>query len=164
MAPPTRTGSSADSISRAADQIVVSVGPYMFHRAAPRSRRRAATLAGKASPPESIRRSALPGQAASSSSRQVAGVACIAVTRWASSSDPRRCPSDAAARLARTTRAPTVSGRKISSTAMSNDSVVTARRTSSRPSPGARRIESRKFTTVRCGIWTPLGRPVEPEV
>ena len=33
-----------------------------------------------------------------------------------------------------------------------------------RVSPGSRCIDSRKFTTARCGTTTPLGLPVEPEV
>ena len=32
------------------------------------------------------------------------------------------------------------------------------------PGPGARASTTRKLTSARCGISTPLGRPVEPEV
>ena len=44
------------------------------------------------------------------------------------------------------------------------DSVVTARKVSSSRSPGSRAIESRKLTNARCGISTPFGLPVEPDV
>ena len=47
---------------------------------------------------------------------------------------------------------------------MSNDSVVTDSSTSSAVQPGARCIDSRKFTSERCVTCTPFGRPVEPEV
>ena len=47
---------------------------------------------------------------------------------------------------------------------MSNEIVVTASNVSSAPSPGSRRIDSRKFTTERCSIAMPFGLPVEPEV
>jgi hypothetical protein len=57
-----------------------------------------------------------------------------------------------------------MSGRKISSPAMSNERVVTATRTSSLVSPGSRCIESRKLVSAQCGTTTPLGLPVDPEV
>ena len=44
------------------------------------------------------------------------------------------------------------------------DSVVTDSQTSSRCKPGWRRIAVSRLTTAECSIWTPLGRPVEPEV
>jgi hypothetical protein len=47
---------------------------------------------------------------------------------------------------------------------MSNEGVVTANRTSRSVKPGLSRIAHKKFTTERCRISTPLGRPVEPDV
>ncbi len=47
---------------------------------------------------------------------------------------------------------------------MSNEMVVTARRTSPAFKPGLRAIEVNKFTTARCEISTPLGLPVDPDV
>ena len=47
---------------------------------------------------------------------------------------------------------------------MSNDNVVMASKESFAVIPGSRCIEARKLTSARCGICTPLGLPVEPEV
>ncbi len=67
-------------------------------------------------------------------------------------------------RPAISTRAPTVSGRKISSPAMSNERLVTATRQSLASRPGLVFIEARKLVSARWGISTPLGVPVDPEV
>ena len=88
----------------------------------------------------------------------------MTVAAEVASASASRFPSWATSRGAITRRAPTASGRKISSPAMSNDRVVTARRVSSLVSPGSRAIETRKLTTARWGTDTPLGLPVEPEV
>ena len=47
---------------------------------------------------------------------------------------------------------------------MSKLIVVIASSRSCSLKPGATRIDAMKFATARCGICTPLGRPVEPEV
>ena len=47
---------------------------------------------------------------------------------------------------------------------MSNDSVVTASIVSEALNPGFSCMESRKFTIAECGIPTPFGLPVEPDV
>ena len=57
----------------------------------------------------------------------------------------------------------TKSGRKSSSTAISNEIVVTASRLSCWSSWGSRAILQRKLVRARCPIETPFGRPVEPE-
>ncbi len=85
---PIVIGSSTDRIRAQVDQTVVSVGPYMFHRLAPRWRRRAASSRSSGSPPHSILSTARPRQPAASSMRQVAGVACISVAAAASIDAP----------------------------------------------------------------------------
>jgi hypothetical protein len=105
-----------------------------------------------------------PSQPASINIRQVAGVACITVAPELASRAPRRMPSAAVSRLASSTRPPTASGRNSSSTAMSNDRVVTATRVSAEDSPGWRAMLARKLAAARWGTPTPFGRPVEPEV
>ncbi len=92
------------------------------------------------------------------------GVACMTVAPEEASRAARSPASDAAAREATTTRAPTASGRSSSSAAMSKESVVTASRTSAGDRPGRARMECRKLTSARCGTTTPLGFPVDPEV
>ena len=83
------------------DQMVVSVGPYMFHSSPPSASRRSASSRGSASPPHSILRPGVPVQPLSSSSRQVAGVACNTVTLAQRRSARRAClPSSAVARSA----------------------------------------------------------------
>ena len=62
------------------------------------------------------------------------------------------------------TVAPTASGKNNSSAAISKAMVVTATSVARSSRPGSRAIEVRKFTTERCEISTPLGRPVVPEV
>ena len=105
-----------------------------------------------------------PLQPESSSIRQVAGVACMTVASTASSNAASATPSAMVARSASAMRAPTVSGSISSSNAISNDSVVIAHSVSSARRPGSRAIEARKLTAARCGMRTPLGRPVEPDV
>src|ERR1700680_2745290 len=78
MGGPIVTGPSPASTRDVADQIVVSVGPYMF-QSSPRCESSSASFRGKASPPQSILNPGKPSQPASSSKRQVAGVACITV-------------------------------------------------------------------------------------
>ncbi len=47
---------------------------------------------------------------------------------------------------------------------MSNEIVVTASSRSAGCSPGTRAMLSRKLDSAECGISTPFGLPVEPEV
>ncbi len=150
--------------SATADQMVVSVGPYMFHSSTPPDRSRRASSAGSASPPASAFSPGAPGQPASSSIRQVDGVAWTTLAPEAASSRDNCSPSAAAPRSATTTRAPVTSGSSSSSSEMSKEWVVTASRVSPAVRPGRSRIERRKFASARCGTCTPLGRPVEPEV
>ena len=146
------------------DQIVVSVGPYMFHSSSPSPTRLSASATGSASPPHSAFIPAGGVQPESTSIRHVVGVACMIVAPLLCSSSASARGSVVVAAGAITTRAPVISGRYSSSPAMSNDSVVTATRTSSAPSPGVFCIVARKLTSARCWICTPLGLPVEPEV
>jgi hypothetical protein len=94
----------------------------------------------------------------------VTGVACSTVAPERASSRASEAPAAVSSRLATTTRAPTIRGRKISSTEMSKATVVTASRVSSAVSPGRSRMAARKLTTERWVIATPFGLPVEPEV
>ena len=105
-----------------------------------------------------------PFQPESSSMRQVAGVACTSVAPQASISRASATPSAAVAVSAMATVAPTVNGSSSSSTAMSNDRVVTAQMVSPAVMPGWCSMAPKKFTSARCGSSTPLGRPVEPDV
>ncbi len=143
---------------------MVSVGPYMFHNSPQQGSSWLAKSGGKASPPHKIFSLGSPVQPVSSKRRQVAGVACITVA-FESANRRRNCsPSAACSRDARTTLAPHSNGRYSSSPAISNDSVVTATRTSSALRPGFSRMLVRKFTRLRCSISTPLGLPVDPDV
>ena len=47
---------------------------------------------------------------------------------------------------------------------MSKDNVVTASNASFAPQPGFCRMDESKLTAARCGISTPFGLPVEPDV
>ena len=143
---------------------MVSVGPYMFHRSRPSAISSSARPGGSASPPQRAFSSGSPFQPESTSIRQVVGVACMAVAPDSRIKAASAAGSAAVSADAITTRAPVTSGRYSSSPAMSNDSVVTATRRSSAVSPGRWAIVVRKLTSARCGIWTPFGRPVEPEV
>ncbi|OIQ69933.1 hypothetical protein GALL_484600 [mine drainage metagenome] len=154
----------ASAMRRIADQIVVSVGPYMFHSAPPPDRSRVARSAGKGSPPASMVRLGDRVRPASSSMSHSVGVACIMVMSPRSSRSINAKPSRTSSEDAISTRAPVTSGRNSSSTAMSNMTVVTDRMLSLAPMPGARAMLVRKLTTARCGIVTPFGVPVEPEV
>src|SRR5256885_1865040 len=57
----------------AADQMVVSVGPYMFHKEPQRDSNRSANSRSQASPPHRILKFECPVHPASSNRRQVAG-------------------------------------------------------------------------------------------
>ena len=134
------------------DQMVVSVGPYIFHNSAQRGSSAAARSPGNASPPQSTFKPRSPGQPASINMRQVTGVACITVA-------PHRCNaaisnfgSPASSREAIATVPPQISGKYNSSPAISKESVVTASSVSALVNPGSRCILARKFTTFRCVI------------
>src|SRR5215467_5831418 len=76
---PKNTGPDVDVIRLADDQIVVSVGPYIFQSDPLRLTSSLASSRGRASPPHKTLNSSDPCQPASKSSRHVAGVACIIV-------------------------------------------------------------------------------------
>ena len=133
------------------DQIVVSVGPYMFRRLpCPLEKALGQVARHRFAAAEDLE-VASPRHPASISSRHVAGVACMTVACEDSSSPFNRSPSIAVSRSARTTVAPAVKGSKSSRPAMSNDSVVTATILSSAFSPGVCAMLARKLTrgTVR---------------
>ena len=166
MGLPMETDPFVISVStlQAADQIVVSVGPYRFQSDAHRFNNWFASSRSRASPPHRILSRSLPSQPASSSSLHVAGVACITVAPEFANCSDNLAPSAATSRLTSARCAPTLSGRNTSSAAISNDKVVTESSTSCSTSPGSRRIDVKKLTTARCGICTPLDFPVDPEV
>ena len=153
------------AVMRAAlDQMVVSVGPYIFHSAAPQGSKRPAKSRVSSSPPHSIFKPGEPCQLAASSIFQVVGVACITVTLASSINCASTRPSVFASLGAITISAPQINGRNNSSPAISNDSVVTASSRSDEVRPGVCFIDHRKLVSERCSIWTPLGLPVDPEV
>src|SRR5579871_4600489 len=88
----TSTGSVTSHME---DQIVVSVGPYMFHREPHRLKRLTAKSALRASPPQSILSLARPCHPALNRRRQVAGVACMNVMLFAVNFLARSSPSAA---------------------------------------------------------------------
>src|ERR1039458_2321729 len=111
MGRPTNTGPVSDVIGWIADHTVVSVGPYIFHTAEALAANSFASSRGRASPPHSTLRSALPSQPALTSKRHVVGVACMQVAPEVARLSRNRRPSVAVFRLTRITRAPTMSGR-----------------------------------------------------
>ena len=88
---------AAESNKATEDQMVVSVGPYMFQACANALRSHAARSESRASPPHQIRMEVLE-KPSSRSSFQVAGVACMAVMASALSRRPSARPSRAVAR------------------------------------------------------------------
>src|SRR5581483_9343982 len=146
-----------------ADQMVVSVGPYMFQSEPQRGSNARASSAVQASPPHKTFRRGWPVQPDANISRQVVGVACMTVAAERSNSSLKPPPmtvSDGAI----TTRPPTLKGNSNSRTAMSNDKVVTASQVSAAVMFKSARRDSTAFTTARWEICTPLGRPGEPDV
>ena len=143
---------------------MVSVGPYRFQKARVLAASSAARAGASASPPHRPCNGARAGAPLCSSICQVTGVACITVAPERAIRPARAMPSAASSALARTTRAPTRSGRKISSAAMSKEMVVMASSVSAAANPGRSRIAVRKLTSDRCVTATPLGLPVDPEV
>ena len=73
---PTAIGEDASSMRWQVDQTVVSVGPYMFHRARTRGTSSAASAGRSASPPQSAVSDRSPIHPAAQSSCHVTGVAC----------------------------------------------------------------------------------------
>ena len=155
---------SSDSMRATADQMVVSVGPYIFQTGPQVDSNRAERSRSIASPPHNTFSRRAPRQPESNNIRQVAGVACMTVALEVERVRAKATPSRAVSRLANSIRAPVIKGKNNSSPAMSNASVVTASSTSSSVRPGSCAIEHKKFVNARCSISTPLGRPVEPEV
>src|SRR5215510_12733737 len=150
--------------SHTLDHTVVSVGPYRFHTAPEPLFSRCANSQLNASPPHNTNCPAALRQPASNSNRHVAGVACITVTSHCChfSSSARASPVSALA--ASNNRAPRLNGRNSSSAAMSNESEVTARKVCPAATVSRRPKLLSRLTTPRCGICTPFGAPVEPEV
>ncbi len=160
---PTWTGSSA--LTRATvDHTVVSVGPNRFQTSSEQASSLPLSDADIASPPHSTFRPSSLRQPECRSSSQVDGVACMTVgrVRWIRARSA--APSRAVAPSLSTHRAPWTSGRKSSRTAISKLQVVTASRVSSAARPGLVAMDSRKLVSAPCGIITPLGLPVLPEV
>src|ERR1700733_711527 len=124
---PMESKPSPGSTLAVVDQIVVSVGPYIFQTEPVLESKSSASFLDTASPPHKHFSEGLPRQPASKRIRQVTGVACIAVALELSNFAINRLPSELTWRLTISTHAPTVKGKKISSPAMSKDSVVTAR-------------------------------------
>ncbi|SKY21837.1 Uncharacterised protein [Mycobacteroides abscessus subsp. abscessus] len=65
---------------------------------------------------------------------------------------------------AKTTHAPAESGTSVSRSAMSKEIVVTASSDLPGPRPSPPTMWSVKFCRARCGITTPFGLPVDPDV
>src|SRR6266403_2614188 len=86
------------------DQMVVSVGPYMFHTEPQQAASLLASSGGSASPPTRTLRFLSPCQTHSNRSLQVVGVACITVAREFFSKSFRRLPSNVASRRATMSR------------------------------------------------------------
>src|SRR5712691_8126191 len=99
MGRPMKTGPSAEPTWYTVDQIVVSVGPYMFQTDRLLLTNSLANSRGRASPPHRILRSLLPSHPASTSERQVMGVACMNVAPDVASFSRNRGPSPAVSRL-----------------------------------------------------------------
>src|SRR5262249_42877676 len=156
---PTHTGPSPAVTCRTADQIVVSVGPYMFQTDEARLTSSFASSRGKASPPHRTLSTGSPFQPASSNCCHVTGVAWTTVASTSFRYSSRRTEYCAVSRLTMASLAPTQSGRKSSSPEISNDSVVTAARTSELLNPGRICIACNRLTTALCGTSTPLGLP-----
>src|SRR5579883_1518514 len=148
----------------AADQIVVSVGPYIFQTEADRLHSSRASSGGKASPPHNTFNGGSPFQPASRSCCHVTGVACIIVARTVLINSSRVTPYCAISRVARANVAPTQSGANNSSAEMSNDNVVTAAKTSLGEMPGDTATDCSKLDTALWGTSTPFGCPVDPDV
>ncbi len=77
------------------------------------------------------------------------GVACMTVVRLSRIKGRQLCRIDNSKKWARITRAPVVSGRKISSPAISNEMLVTESKVSTAVKPGSRHIVCKKLTTAR---------------
>src|SRR6267143_1551890 len=95
--PPLKLTDEAIFVS--VDQIVVSVGPYMFHNSPQRGSSSLANSRDNASPPHSTLSLRSPFQPASMSIRQVAGVACMMVAPQAAIRSFKSNPSEAVSRL-----------------------------------------------------------------
>src|SRR2546425_388038 len=137
---PSETG--APTVTSAhEDQMVVSVGPYMFHNPTPAPTSHSAKPGGNPSPPHNTRRPRDGTQPSLKSIRHVDGVACTQLAPDASNN-----PANDFAEDATTNRAPTDNGPNNSNPAMSNPNVVTATTTSPAPNPGRAHAEARRFT------------------
>ena len=130
------------------DQTVVSVGPYMFHSSPARAEQRLGQRPrGSASPPHSALNAAPPRQPASSSMRQVAGVACMTVDAGASRAGlAARAPSLASvARGEHDLRRPRPAAAAARAPRCRRTAWSPRPGASSAASPGARASRARKF-------------------
>ncbi|CAM5265405.1 hypothetical protein SGRI78S_06747 [Streptomyces griseus subsp. griseus] len=146
----------------AVDQIVVSVGPYVFHSSAPPS---APASSGVSTSPIDTRtrtHSGTPPAAASTAHSD--GVTWTTVTASAFNSRASAGPSTTVSGGTGTTRAPTVSGATSSHTEMSNAGEIRAATTSPARSPTNAVDRASIPATARCGTPTALGLPVDPDV
>src|SRR6185437_14899438 len=134
--------SLAEVIRQTDDQMVVSVGPYIFHNS-PFESRASANGGRIGSPPQSILKPDLPFQSDSSSMRHWPGVAWRIVAPDDSITRESFFGSRHSSLVAMWTRAPEMIGRSSSISAISNDRVVTARKTSLSLMPGSERMDHR---------------------
>src|SRR5262245_26219432 len=139
------------------DQIVVSVGPYMFHSDPTVGARVSARWRVRGSPPTSA---VSLGRLVHPPSTNIFHIVCVAWSMVApdvrTSGINSRGSRDASS-LAITMVAPLERGRKISSPAMSKDGVVIDNTMSDDAIPGAEAIELRKLTTLPWLTTTPFG-------
>ena len=129
---------------------VVSVGPYRFQSSPHRSNKGRIRSRGSGSPAVA---NLMPGWLSKSASRiirHIAGVACIKLTLYCDIAATNATESFAVARSTTATDPPTINGRNISMTLMSNESVVVAMIRSSAVKPGHSAMETRKLTAALC--------------
>ncbi len=156
---------AAVSTSDTVDQMVVSVGPYMLRTSCAAARSWSASDSLSASPPVITTRTLRSdsGVMPTSACHRL-GVACMTDVRLDTISSPSTTGSRTVSRSATISFAPATSGTKISRLEMSKPNVVTA------SSRSALVIESRwhmsviRLASASCGMTTPLGLPVDPEV
>src|SRR5262249_39486688 len=135
------TGPCPGCTSSTADQIVVSVGPYMFHTEVARCTSSFASSLGNASPPHKTFSAGSPCQPVSSNCCHVTGVACTTVAFTSLKYSSNWTAYCAVSRLTIASFAPTQSGKNSSNPEISNDRVVTAANTSVLASPGRTSID-----------------------
>ena len=136
----------------------------MFHTEAGSREQVIGEFAGRGLPAAEDLEIGLPVQPASSSSRQVAGVAWITVAPDEFSKERSRFPSTTSSRrrdnhpCPHDQRQEQLQDGDVERQGRDGEQPILVRR------PGSRAIEQSRLTTSRWVISTPLGRPVEPEV